>query len=341
MWITLAAMCHLFRDQTYLQTGDTCSWWLPHFFSHHKPFTQMLWNQYIFPTNFVQTYYWYYHRYSFYRNFTTTTMESAEYWPMAWEYSIWNAAIASLQFWAEDLNPITLGIASESIYNTFFWTPTSHMICQQSEDVLFWHFVIALNAAFTQQLSLADEGYESGSDTVDLPTPLQKTPCIHHVSSIEHASFNPMHTTPHNTVTMTPCSSPQTPTRLVCWHLSFSSNSDQDPDSTPVYLDSSDEEEEDFQMVPLNDKHWILEEVPERTFCIHKNGLPHNLCQYPCPYGSNDTVSYMDSLDLSDILDYEDYMVTSSDEELLGIGEVPYWHLTLVCLNTYYENFWI
>ena len=31
---------------------------------------------------------------------------------------------------------------------------------------------IALNAAFTQQLSLADEGYESGSDTVDLPTPL-------------------------------------------------------------------------------------------------------------------------------------------------------------------------
>ena len=36
---------------------------------------------------------------------------------------------------------------------------------------LFGHFVIALNAAFTQQLSLADEGYESGSNT-DLPTPL-------------------------------------------------------------------------------------------------------------------------------------------------------------------------
>ena len=39
----------------------------------------------------------------------------------------------------------------------------------------------------------------------------------------------------------------------------------------------------------------------------------------PSPYGSNDTVSYMDSLDLSDISDYEDYMVTSSDEELLGM----------------------
>ena len=29
------------------------------------------------------------------------------------KYTIWNAAIASLQFWAEELNPITLSIASE------------------------------------------------------------------------------------------------------------------------------------------------------------------------------------------------------------------------------------
>ena len=178
------------------------------------------------------------------------------------------------------------------------------MLCQQSEDDLFGCFVIALNGAFTQQLSLADEGYESGSDTVDLPTPLWKTPHIHHVSSIEHASLNPVHTTPCNTTTMTPCSSPQTPTRPVCQCLSCSSDSHQDPESTPVYLDSSDEEEEDFQTVPLDDEHWTSEQVPERTFCIHENGLPHNLCQYPCPYGSNDTVSYMDSLDLSDILDY-------------------------------------
>ena len=37
-----------------------------------------------------------------------------------------------------------------------------------------------------------------------------------------------------------------------------------------------------------------------------------------------DTISYMDSLDLSDISDYEDYMVTSSDEEIPGMEEVPY-----------------
>ena len=136
-------------------------------------------------------------------------------------------------------------------------------------------------------------------------------------------SFNPVHTTPHNTVTMTPHSSLQTPTRPVYQCLSFSSDSDQNPDSTPVYSDNSDEEE-DFQTVPLDNEHWTSEQVPERTFCMHENGLPHNLCQYPCPYGSNDTVSYMDSLDLSDISDYEEYMVTSSDEEVPGMEEVPY-----------------
>ena len=48
----------------------------------------------------------------------------------------------------------------------------------------------------------------------------------------------------------------------------------------------------------------------------------------PMPYGNSDTVSYMDSLDLSDILDYEDYMMTTrDDEELPGLEEVFYWHL--------------
>ena len=134
---------------------------------------------------------------------------------MACKYGIWNTTIASLQFWAEDIDPITLGIASEHVYTTFFWTPTSHTLHQLPEDVLFGHFVIALNAAFTQQLPLADEGYESGSNTADLPTPLWKTPCIHHVSNIEHASFNPAHTTPHCPATTLHCGSPQTPPRPV------------------------------------------------------------------------------------------------------------------------------
>ena len=114
-------------------------------------------------------------------------MDAADYWPMAREYSIWNAVIASLQFWTADLDPVTLGRATEQVYTTFFYSSSSHTLHQQSDEILFGHFVIALNVAFDQQLSLADEGYESGSDTVDLPTPLRKTPRIHHVSSMEHA----------------------------------------------------------------------------------------------------------------------------------------------------------
>ena len=136
-------------------------------------------------------------------------METAEYWPIAWEYGIWKAAIASLQFWTEDLDPVTIATASECVYTHFFLTPTSHTLCQLSEETLIGCFVLALNAAFTQQLSLANEGYESGSNE-DLPTPLWQAPCIHHVSSMEHASFNPVYSTPHQ-----PPVSP--------WHPGFSS----------------------------------------------------------------------------------------------------------------------
>ena len=126
-------------------------------------------------------------------------MNTADYWPMGREYSTWNAAIASLQFWTADLNPVTLGRATEHVDTTFFYSSSSHTLCQQPNETLFGCFVIALNAAFDQQLSLADKGYESGSDTIDLPTLLRKTPCIHHFSSMEHASFNPVPTTPCST----------------------------------------------------------------------------------------------------------------------------------------------
>ena len=105
---------------------------------------------------------------------TTFSMDAADYWLMAREYSIWNAAIASLQFWTTDLDPVTLGRATEHVYATFFYSPSSHTLHQQSDEILFGCFVITLNAAFDQQLSLGDEDYESGSYTIDLPTPLRK-----------------------------------------------------------------------------------------------------------------------------------------------------------------------
>ena len=258
---------------------------------------------------------------SFCRDFITmhsyyTQHEYSRILAVFWEYSIWNAAIASLQFWMEDLDPVTLGRATEHVYTTFFYLPASQTLHQQSNEILFGCFVIALNAAFDQQLSIADEGYESDSNTIDLPTPFRKTPFIHHISSLEHTSFNP--------VPNTPCSTPQTLPRPVHRCFSFSSADSYTLDSTPECSDSSADEEEDFQMVSLDDKHWTSEETPERTLCIHEHGLLHGLCPYPCPYTNYQTLSYMDSLDLSDISDYEDYMVTSSDEEIPGMEEVPY-----------------
>ena len=264
-------------------------------------------------------------------------METAEYWSMAQEYGIWNAAIASLQFRTEDLTPVTLGIASECVYNHFFWTSISHTLCQLSDKALFGCFILALNAAFTQQLSLADEGYESGSNE-DVLTSLWKTTCIHHVSSMEHASFNPTHSTPCRPVP-TFNSLTCTTTRPVHHCLSFSS--DQVHNTSPVHMDTPDgsrdatpepsddegssDEDEDFHTVPMDDEHWTKEMVPERTFYIHENGLPNNVCSYPCPYGLNGTALYIDSLDLSDISDLEDHFLTTSDEEELpGLEEVLY-----------------
>ena len=47
-------------------------------------------------------------------------MNVADYWPMAREYLIWNAAGAALQFWTADLEAHVLSSTIEQVYNTFF-----------------------------------------------------------------------------------------------------------------------------------------------------------------------------------------------------------------------------
>ena len=77
-------------------------------------------------------------------------------------------------------------------------------------------------------------------------------------------------------------------------------------------------------MVLLDDEHWTTEEVPNRILCIHENALPHGLCPYPCPYVNFLTPSYVDSMDLSDISDFEDIMIMSSDEDIPTLEDMPY-----------------
>ena len=101
---------------------------------------------------------------------------------MARESSVWHAAIAALQFWTPDFKANILSSAIEQVYNAFFYSTSTHLLCQQSDEVLFGHFMSTLNAAFKSKLKLEDEGYESGSENFNIPTPLrrttQDTPCL-------------------------------------------------------------------------------------------------------------------------------------------------------------------
>ena len=98
-----------------------------------------------------------------------------------------------------------------------------------------------------------------------------------------------------------------------------------------VTLEAGEEEdEEDFQIVPLNDEHWDMEEIPDRHSCIHEHSLPHRLCPYPCPYSDYQASSYYITLDLSDISEFEDLMTTSSEEDFPALNDIGYWKKTMV-----------
>ena len=128
-------------------------------------------------------------------------MNLTDYWPIAREYSVWNATVAVLQFWTADLEAHVLSSAIEQVYNAFFYSKSTHLLCKQSDEILFSHFVTTLNAAFESKLTLEDEGYECGSENFNIPTPLQRSSKIHHVSSVENASFDPDPVTPCSTGT--------------------------------------------------------------------------------------------------------------------------------------------
>ena len=55
----------------------------------------------------------------------------------------------------------------------------------------FVHFVTTLNDAFECELAQDDEGYESGSESLNIPTPLHREPWLYHVSPQENLSFGP------------------------------------------------------------------------------------------------------------------------------------------------------
>ena len=269
-------------------------------------------------------------------------MNATDYWPLAREFLIYNTAVAALQFQMDDHEACVLSSAIEQLYNVYFYNTSTYLLCQQSEEVLFSHFVTTLNVAFERKLTLEDEGYESGSENLNIPTPLRCISRIHHVSSDENISFRPS--------TLQTTATSQALHKPVCCQLSFSSSDDeessavdipspysttlsqnpmgsvQQPLSKSLYTIcddlKEDKEEDDFQTVALNDNHWTTDEIPDRHLCIHKHSPPHSMCLYPCPYMDYTPASYQDSLDLSDFSDLEDMMTTSSDEDVPALEDV-------------------
>ena len=57
-------------------------------------------------------------------------MNVTNYWPMAREYSVWNATITALQLWTADLEVHVLSSTIEKVYNTFFYSTSTHLLYQ-------------------------------------------------------------------------------------------------------------------------------------------------------------------------------------------------------------------
>ena len=197
-----------------------------------------------------------------------------------------------------DGRPQTLSNAIQWVYTAFFCSNSAQHLRSISEEVLFGHFVTMLNDTFEQELALEGKGYDSGSESVSIPTPLCRASHLYHVSASENLSFAPATPLTHQAY------SPQQPSNLntVCCHLAFDNDDSSSTDTGPLpdrtehsspaehqmacHLTSAEDKEveEHFPTAALDDDIWMEELVPDRHLCIHEHSQPHDLCPYPCPH---------------------------------------------------------
>ena len=89
-----------------------------------------------------------------------------------------------------DLEPHILSNATEIVYTAFSCHDSKQQLRNISEEVLFGHFVTTLNDTFERELPQENQGYESGSESLSIPTPLRRALHIYHVSMNENLSFD-------------------------------------------------------------------------------------------------------------------------------------------------------
>ena len=91
-----------------------------------------------------------------------------------------------------------------------------------------------LNDAFERELSQEDEGYESGSESLNILTPLRKPSRIYHISTNENISFDP--TTVLTTAAQCPEATSRSHSSVWCC-LMFDSSDEESasPISSPLH----------------------------------------------------------------------------------------------------------
>ena len=203
------------------------------------------------------------------------------------------------------------------------------------EEVLFSCFPTTLNDTFEQELSLEDEGYDSGSESLSVPTSLHRALYLYHISASENLSFG--------------LATPWWPGNLntVCCCLTFEEDDASSLDSKTLHAitehlspaehqmahhltsakEEEDEEEEHFPTAPWDDNVWMEEPVPDRHLCIHEHSQ-YDLCPYPCPYSLDRlhlTPEYVPTpqyMDLSDTINFPDVITSTSDADIPNLEDV-------------------
>ena len=195
------------------------------------------------------------------------------------------------QFWMADLNPQILSNATEWVYTAFFCSNSVQQLRTISE-VLFGHFVTTLNDAFERELTIEDKGYESGSEGLNIPTPLHTTPHLYHVLAGENLSFGPA---THSSLSSICCcltfsndESFSTDDRQLHGRSEHSSPVEQqiiphliDDSFQDIPSEEEEEVEEHFPTALLDNDVWMEEPVPDGHLSIHEQSQAHDLCPYP------------------------------------------------------------
>ena len=137
---------------------------------------------------------------------------------------------------------------------------------------VWWNIIQLLcdhaQCSIWSKLALEYDGYESSSKNINIPTPLRRTSKIHHISSVENASFDPEPVTPHSTSTRQPHHRP------AWWCLTFSSSKDEVtptheiplPASTAPLQNHADTLQHPTYKCTLNAYVNLQEEEERRTF---------------------------------------------------------------------------